>query len=702
MKRVLIACAAIAFSSFWTPLIEAADPVPVTDSPAADRHPTWSADGSFIVFESNRSGSGWHLYRTPASGGDATQLSFDANSQLAPEISPDGSTIVFVQAVAAVSNGGFNSSAICLMPVGGGASTTLVPNDGAFRWHPTWSPDGSTIYYDRRSATNDVYKVSAGGGPETFVLDRGDDLTQTVSPDGTTLTFASRTGPESYNLFQVPLANPTQNTQLNYESQNTSEPDYSPDGSTIAFASRKTLGRLEIYQISVTSHEITRLTFDAENSPFDPVSQFPTYSPDGQKLAFCSARIAGNENVWVLPLVDIPPPPENMLTLEGGSGLPGPGTVTLPISLASNVSTPALEFEILDVPDWLQAVRVVPRLRAAALTASFADNAGTHIVLYATSGVSLPPGEGPILDLVMTVKPNAVENDSTVLTFANIIMADPLGQPVSVSSQGAVVHIERKAGDVNGDGLVDTGDLVRLVEIILGTGAPPTSAELAEADCNEDGSQNALDVVCLLDDVLSKAGPSASFATIPAGTWTLWAEEPVLGIQGFASGDAWSSSGTDLAPFTPHQGSASLIAFNAQGAAWSSGQSRTFNLASSIGLRAFGVGGRALPVRVEGSEIHIGTPLPAGLHVLPASPNPFARSTEIAFSVDTATTVRVHVYDVRGAKVSEMGSRSVAPGRQVWQWSALDDRGEPLPSGLYVAVVEAGGSRRVVRLTHLR
>ena len=321
MQHAAVLRAVIVVSTFLTVPLEAGVPVQLTDSPAKDRHPTWSGDGTFIVFESNRSGEAWHLYRVDASAGPATQISFAANSQLAPEISPDGSKIVYIQGFASVSTGAMNGSAICVMPVGGGAPITLVPDDGRFRYHPTWSPDGSTIYFSLRLVPGDgfydIYKVSASGGTESLVVDLGDeDFSQTVSPDGATLTWGSHDLGTPYNLYQAPLVNPSQSTKLTFESANTSQPDYSPDGAFIAFASRKNLGKLDIYQISLASQAITRLTFDAETSVFDPLSQFPSYSPDGQKLAFSSARVTGEENIWVLPLESAPCPVAMALNLE--------------------------------------------------------------------------------------------------------------------------------------------------------------------------------------------------------------------------------------------------------------------------------------------------------------------------------------------------------------------------------------------------
>ena len=173
------------------------------------------------------------------------------------------------------------------------------------------------------------------------------------------------------------------------------------------------------------------------------------------------------------------------------------------------------------------------------------------------------------------------------------------------------------------------------------------------------------------------------------------AEEPVHGLEFLnASGD-WSSLDASLGPFQMHQPSnlatGRRIAFDSQGASWEAGSVRTIETPSTpIAVKAFGAGGR------------IGTPLPTGLRVMPAAPNPFTAATALAFSIDSPARVAVRVYDVRGALVASPEPRMLTAGRHVWSWSAKDGRGRPLPSGLYVAVVDSGTRRAAVRLNHLR
>lgn len=69
-------------------------------------------------------------------------------------------------------------------------------------------------------------------------------------------------------------------------------PTWSPDGRRVAFESDRT-GNLEIWAINVDGSGLTQLT----NQPGDDMH--PAWSPDGTKIAFTSDR-GGNQDVWVM------------------------------------------------------------------------------------------------------------------------------------------------------------------------------------------------------------------------------------------------------------------------------------------------------------------------------------------------------------------------------------------------------------------
>src|SRR5213594_3924365 len=60
-------------SDVWLVPLEGGGPRQLTAGPKHDRHPRWSPDGKWIVFESNRGGT-FQLYLIAADGGEARQL----------------------------------------------------------------------------------------------------------------------------------------------------------------------------------------------------------------------------------------------------------------------------------------------------------------------------------------------------------------------------------------------------------------------------------------------------------------------------------------------------------------------------------------------------------------------------------------------------------------------------------------------------
>jgi TolB protein len=71
-------------------------------------------------------------------------------------------------------------------------------------------------------------------------------------------------------------------------------PSWSPDGEKIAFQSNRT-GNEDIYVLSLNDKGLSRITNDPAKDGR------PTWSPDGNKIAFSSDR-SGNLDLWVVDL----------------------------------------------------------------------------------------------------------------------------------------------------------------------------------------------------------------------------------------------------------------------------------------------------------------------------------------------------------------------------------------------------------------
>jgi hypothetical protein len=94
------------------------------------------------------------------------------------------------------------------------------------------------------------------------------------------------------------------------------------------------------------------------------------------------------------------------------------------------------------------------------------------------------------------------------------------------------------------------------------------------------------------------------------------------------------------------------------------------------------------------------TPGAAGLG-LRALPNPFSGSTRISLTTPDAVAVAVGIFDVNGRRVREFMPASVGRTRDI-EWDGKNDRGEPVPSGIYFCRVQTASRSVVGRLVLIR
>jgi hypothetical protein len=256
--------------------------------------PNWSRDNQLIY------NSGGLIYRIPAAGGEPVVINTGPNKRNNNDhgISPDGTQLIISD-----QSEPDNHSRIFVLPISGSDKPKLVVGDpgGPSYWH-AWTPDGTTIGFTaNRASTKDFdiwAKKLAGGREYRLTRAKGLDDGPEYSPDGRYIYFNStRSG--SMQIWRARAsdgANPEQVTSdTNYRDW---FPHFSPDGKWIAFISfgldidlsdhppnRDVVLRLMPADGSAPPRILTKL-FGGQGT-----INVPSWSPDGQSIAFVSYRL---------------------------------------------------------------------------------------------------------------------------------------------------------------------------------------------------------------------------------------------------------------------------------------------------------------------------------------------------------------------------------------------------------------------------
>lgn len=184
-----------------------------------NRHPSWSPDGSQLIFSSNRSGT-WEIFIIDKDGENLVALNGAPGAERNdyPDWSSTGGYIAFMSYV----DGDWD---IYRMNTDGTDIRNLTSDSNGDDRYPDWSPDGQHIVFaSNRTASSafedfglgddtadvcvsdssDIYIMNADGDePYSIIKGSADDLYPTWSPDGQRIIFSSdRQG--DYDLYFIP------------------------------------------------------------------------------------------------------------------------------------------------------------------------------------------------------------------------------------------------------------------------------------------------------------------------------------------------------------------------------------------------------------------------------------------------------------------------------------------------------------------
>lgn len=219
-------------------------------------YPSLAPDGKSVLYSAFLEQNNYEIYRLDLENNRVERLTNGFGIDNAPELSPDGQTIVYMR-----SSPTRNTFNIMLMEQDGDNAENIPSVNG---WDPTWSPDGRRILFasDRNGAAQ-LYTVRTDGTQLQRITNlpaiRG---RSDWSPDGQFIVTYS--GPAWNRELFIMNADGSNVRQLTPSGGNSQGPSFSPDGKWVAFTAYfDNYGDdhgCEIYIIHIDGTDLRRLT----------------------------------------------------------------------------------------------------------------------------------------------------------------------------------------------------------------------------------------------------------------------------------------------------------------------------------------------------------------------------------------------------------------------------------------------------------
>ena len=290
-------------SDIYVKLIDAGEPVRLTDTATDEINPVFSPDGKSVAFvrifpTHNK------IILIPALGG-AERVIYEKASYASLSFSPDGNTLACAELD--LSN---NEAGVFTINLQTGEKIRLTtPENPAVDHTPRFSPDGKSLAFIRyfSSFRREIFVVPATGGePRQITSDNVRIYGLAWNADSRSLFFTSFRGGNQLDLWRIAANDQAEPQMISTGSSNLQDLAISPNGRTIAFVAETADENIWEIEPNHVPRPLIRSTRADHSQQF---------SPDGANIAFVSDR-TGNYEIW---LADADGKNQRQLTAENGS-----------------------------------------------------------------------------------------------------------------------------------------------------------------------------------------------------------------------------------------------------------------------------------------------------------------------------------------------------------------------------------------------
>jgi len=276
------------------PLINLGNIKQITNYPEDDARPSFSSDGTKIVFHSKKAGEfkkrrkNRDIWVISVEGTNPKQLTTTEADDFNPVYSPDGKLIAYVSEADGTQD-------IWIMNTDGTGKKNLTTDSGR-ESYPAWSPEGERIVYSAFPETGgdaDIWIVTLGDGKKEKLTNiPGNESFPTWHKDGKYIAFTS----DKDGNLDVYVIN-TESKELHRlieTPHRKSRPSFSLDGTMIAYSAWEGDADIKphIWVANANGTQPCQITHEAKNT-------HPAWSPTGREIAFHS-DYDGNWDIWIV------------------------------------------------------------------------------------------------------------------------------------------------------------------------------------------------------------------------------------------------------------------------------------------------------------------------------------------------------------------------------------------------------------------